>query len=54
VVEKHPPLQLIFFWLRTLRSLKEKIKALDESRVRLIPNQENIFPILSQAKKSWW
>jgi glycosyltransferase involved in cell wall biosynthesis len=32
-------------------SLKEKIKALRmESFVSLIPNQENIFPILSQAK----
>jgi glycosyltransferase involved in cell wall biosynthesis len=52
VVEKHPSLQLIFLGSGPLAgSLKEKIKALGmESRVRLIPNQENIFPILSQAK----
>jgi len=52
VVEKYPSLQLIFLGSGPLEgSLKEKIKALGmESMVRLIPNQENIFPILSQAK----
>jgi glycosyltransferase involved in cell wall biosynthesis len=52
VFEKHPSLHLIFLGSGPLEaSLKEKIKALRmESFVSLIPNQENIFPILSQAK----